>query len=205
MTCWINAVESAVLTSVPLLVSICERGFRGRQKRHETIGCPYCFPRFCCYGWHVLSFAEIPTMSQLVPPAQPPPPSSPLPPAIITSPPLCFPSISIVYASLVSLGPCSIFRHASLLCVKLLSFFPNLCTGLFFPVRCTVELAQTRVHYLGLGWVGPAFLGQWDTTIKVFTLILFAPVPSSDMWTPHENHVIPSDKAGSMQGVVLPV
>lgn len=131
--------------------------FRGWQKTLKTIGYPFCFLSFRCYGWH----RGIP-----VPPTPTNPP--PFPPAIITSPPLCFPSISIVYASLVLLGPYSIFNTCltspcNTRVVLLCHFSPISALAYFFPVRRTVEAAQTRVYYVGLGWVGLAFLGQWDT------------------------------------------
>lgn len=188
MTCLDECNWISLLTSITLLVSMCERRFRGRQKMHETIGCPFCFPSFCCYGWHVLSIGAIRTMSQLVPPPTATPPS---PPAIITSPPLCFPSISIVYASLVLPGPRSIFRHASLLHVRLLlsSFwvsFPNLCAGLFLAPAALCTGASTDTCFTMLGWVGSSrrfwVSGTWQGKKKVLTLILFTLVPKSNMW-----------------------
>lgn len=147
---------------------------------HETIGCPFCFSSFVATGDTFFRLEQYQQCQNWCPPRQ-----HPLPPAIITSPPLCFPSISIVYASLVLLGLYSIFRHASLLHVTLLlSFcviFLHLGSGLFSPMRRTVEAMRTRVYYVGLGRAGVSGSVGHNGKKKVSTLILFAPVPDSNM------------------------
>lgn len=163
--------------------------FRARERKSDMIGCPFCFPLFCCYGWHIPSIDAIPTLLQL-PLASPP-----------TQLQYNLISISFFVLTLPHWFPpflclrstCShlhlyldnaLIFHASFFFVLpslFLSFFPispSLFSCCFTSSRLGWPIFQWAVQWRQLDLclqsaVGPQFLGQWDMLRKKSLLSFF--------------------------------
>lgn len=95
----LSDVNHPLFVTEHLLLPISSYWFRGQKKKSDVIGCPFCSPHFCCYGWCIPSSDAITTFSQS--PVPPPKPSY----SIVSSPAisLCFVPSSLIFS--ISLSP----------------------------------------------------------------------------------------------------